>query len=306
MIAYTYTGVDTTNAQVSYVDHKIYVLIRECESPRTCKGSGYPFFKVSDNSTPTEYCLICDRGQGGCSSSFPRVGELYEVGVGTKVWRDGGGGGGEVDVSHLVELMLNGGNHAGPHHEGGISHFFAPGTEGDLRMASIAKQQLQEREERALLQAQAEQRKREQKQAAEQARAVEMAREYEAKRIAHLHLKIVNAKWVTLGRTDANGYRHQESRPIQRLVAVSVESKGQSRFDILCYGTYWSDGSGSTTQVNSCPVLEVGKTYLMDVGGKSVERDIPNTNKRVSWQVLELCNPEPQGCQQVSTLADRH
>jgi hypothetical protein len=131
------------------------------------------------------------------------------------------------------------------------------------------------------------------------------AQEDEAIGIAHLHLKIIHAQWVTLGMTDANGYRREHSRPIQRLTAIGLESKGKSRFDILCYGTTWSDGPDQTTARNSCPALEVGKTYLMDVGGRSVERDIPNTNKRASWQILELCNPEPDGCQQVSTLADR-
>lgn len=139
---------------------------------------------------------------------------------------------------------------------------------------------------------------------AEQA-AKEKERQDKESGIAHLHLKVVKATWVTLGTTDANGYRHTQSRPIQRLTAVSLESKGQSVFDILCYGTSWSDSFGMSTQMNSCPALQVGETYLMDVGGRTVERDVPKTNKRVAWQVLELCNPAPSGCQQVSTLRDR-
>ncbi|MFY9912799.1 MAG: hypothetical protein WCF22_10305 [Candidatus Sulfotelmatobacter sp.] len=123
--------------------------------------------------------------------------------------------------------------------------------------------------------------------------------------IVHLHLKVLKATWVTLYTTDDNGYRHTRSRPIQRLTAVSLESKGQSVFDILCYGTSWSIGVGSDTQMDSCPTLQVGETYLMDVNGRTLERDVPNTNKHAAWQVLELCNPAPSGCQQISTLRDR-
>jgi TPR repeat protein len=125
----------------------------------------------------------------------------------------------------------------------------------------------------------------------------------EENKIAHLHLKILKAEWVTLGTTDANGYRHDKPRPIQRLVAASIESEGRSKFDIICYGTYWPEATGSNRQMQ-CPVLAVGTTYPMDVGGRSVERAIPNTNKRVAWQILEICNPTPDGCQQLSTLSD--
>ena len=64
-------------------------------------------------------------------------------------------------------------------------------------------------------------------------------------------------------------------------------------------------GVGSDTQMDSCPTLQVGETYLMDVNGRTLERDVPNTNKHAAWQVLELCNPAPSGCQQISTLRDR-
>jgi hypothetical protein len=131
----------------------------------------------------------------------------------------------------------------------------------------------------------------------------EAERQKEEKNLVHLHLKIVKSAWVKIGVTDANGYNHAQSRPIQRLTAISAD---QRVFDIICYGTSWPDAFGMSTQMDNCPVLLVGTTYLMYVEGRNMSRDVPNTNKRVDWQILEACsNPTLSECQQISTLQGR-
>jgi len=125
-----------------------------------------------------------------------------------------------------------------------------------------------------------------------------------AQDVAPRHLKVLRSSWVTLSTKDANGYEVGHSRSLQRIVVESLESKGKAKLDMLCYGTVVTDGFDQTTQVNHCPTLEEGKTYIMDVGGRSAERNISGTNRRAVWQILELCI-DSEGCQQISTIQDR-
>ncbi len=78
-----------------------------------------------------------------------------------------------------------------------------------------------------------------------------------------IHLKITAAKWVTVGETDRNGYEHNKSRPIQRLVGTTLESVARlswesaspMKLDILCYGM--------GRYMDNCPILQVGTTYKL-------------------------------------------
>jgi len=124
-------------------------------------------------------------------------------------------------------------------------------------------------------------------------------------------IKVIKSDMVRITSTDGNGYTHNVSGPLQRML-VSVENvvdyahvngyRAGMVMDILAYGTHTD-----TRDEMQCPFLAIGSVHrLMAISVPGDHRYLltaPEDKNHSEWQVLEVCTNG--NCTQISTVNDR-
>jgi len=134
-------------------------------------------------------------------------------------------------------------------------------------------------------------------------------------------ITVLQAYLVSISTHDANGYKHSEGAPMQRLtVPVGTEKRGNG---IMISGRIF-DGHGAKADVlclSNCFRLEVGSHHFMGMGalqthwrscfavyGDCTQYDtLPYLSiGKAQWQILELCpGTSDVSCLELSTVNSR-